>query len=312
MTQRTFKLPAQLSFLLVPLPVLIFIGNPAVGLLAGSALSLGFNGKIIPVADTLGKYALQTAIVLLGLKLNAARLVEISADYSLLVTAYVALTVIIGLALGRLVRNDQKSSQLISSGTAICGGTTIASLSPVIRATPEQTAVAMTLVFMLNAVALFSYPYIGQYLQLTQEQFGIWCALSIHDTSSVVATALIYGDESGAIATTLKLGRTLWLIPLLIVASILQKQSETRVQLPWFVFFFVLGAIIGSVFQLPEWFVNAVSITSKALLVLALYCIGSNITRTTLRQFRGAAVLHGLLLWALVVPATLGVVYYFV
>ena len=149
MTRRAFNLPTQLSFLLVPLPVLIFIGNPAIGLIAGSALSLSFNARIIPASDKIGKYALQTAIVLLGLKLNATKLIEISSDYSLLVTAYVILTLILGLVLGRMLNNDNQSSQLISSGTAICGGTTIASLSPVIRATPEQTAVALTLVLSL-------------------------------------------------------------------------------------------------------------------------------------------------------------------
>ncbi|MGB0692576.1 MAG: YeiH family protein [Pseudomonadales bacterium] len=312
MTRRAFNLPTQLSFLLVPLPVLIFIGNPAIGLIAGSALSLSFNARIIPASDKIGKYALQTAIVLLGLKLNATKLIEISSDYSLLVTAYVILTLFLGLVLGRMLNNDNQSSQLISSGTAICGGTTIASLSPVIRATPEQTAVALTLVFMLNAVALFSYPYIGQYLQLTQEQFGIWCALSIHDTASVVATAFIYGNDSGAIATTLKLGRTLWLIPLLVIASILQKQQETKVRLPGFVLLFVMSAVCGSFIQFPDWLLEAVTFTSKALLVLALYCIGTDITRDTLSQLRGPAVLHGLLLWLLVVPLTLGAVYYLV
>ena len=310
MTQRTFKLPTQLGFLLLPLPLLIFIGNPAIGLLTGSALSLGFNGKIIPASDKLGKYALQTTIVLLGLKLNAARLVQISVDYSLLVTVYVLTTILVGLALGRLLRNEVVSSQLISSGTAICGGTTIASLSPIIRATPEQTAVALTLVFMLNAVALFIYPQIGQFLQLTQEQFGVWCALSIHDTSSVVATALIYGEESGAVATTLKLGRTLWLIPLLIVASVIRNQKETKVRVPLFVVFFVLSAIIGSLLEFPAWFIDGVSFISKALLVVALYCIGSDISRATLTRFKGAAVLHGLILWSMVAPATLAIVYY--
>ncbi len=310
--QRSFSLPSQLGFLLVPLPVLIFLGNPATGLLAGSALSLGANGKIIPASDKLGKYALQGAIILLGLKLNVAQLVQISADYSVLVTCYVLATILAGLALGKILSNDTESNQLISSGTAICGGTTIASLSPIIGARADQTAVAMTLVFMLNAVALFTYPHIGEYLKLTQEQFGVWCALSIHDTSSVVATALIYGEESGTVATTLKLGRTLWLIPLLIGASVLQNRKETKARVPLFVLFFVLSAMIGSFVELPAWFISGVGFVSKALLVIALYCIGSDISRSTLRRFRGAPVIHGTLLWVLVSPITLAVVYYFI
>jgi uncharacterized membrane protein YadS len=141
-----------------------------------------------------GKIGLQTAIVILGLKLNANQLVQISADYSLLVTVYVLTTISLGLTLGYVLGNESKSSQLISSGTAICGGTTIASLSPVIKAKPEQTAVALTLVFLLNAIALFSYPQIGQYLHMTQEQFGIWCALSIHHTSYLSWIIAIQSD----------------------------------------------------------------------------------------------------------------------
>lgn len=308
----SISLPMQLSFLFLPLTLLIYIGNPAIGLLTGTTLSLAVNRKIIPASNKLGKYALQTAIVLLGLKIDTARLIQISADYSFLVTAYVLTTLLVGLGLGKMLSNDRISTQLISSGTAICGGTTIASLSPIIDAKPEQTAVALTLVFMLNAIALFLYPSIGNFLNLSQEQFGVWCALSIHDTSSVVATALIYGEESGTIATTLKLGRTLWLIPLIVIASVLQNQNKTKVRIPLFIIFFVVSAIIGSFFDLPAWLVNTASSLSKALLVIALYCIGSDINRNTLSHFKGVAVLHGVLLWIIVVPLTLGIVYFMI
>ena len=312
MQLRQYSLAAQFGFLFVPLPLLIFLGNPAIGLLVGSALSLSFNGKIIPRSGQLGKLALQTAIILFGLKLDANRLIQISADYSLLVTAYVLITLAVGLLIGKMINNNPVSSQLISSGTAICGGTTIASMAPIIYARPEQTAVALSLVFLLNAVALFIYPHIGHYLSLSQEQFGIWCALSIHDTSSVVATALIYGEESGAVATTLKLGRTLWLIPLLIIASVLQNRSSTQVQIPLFVILFVISAIIGSLIDFPVWFIDIVSFVSKALLVLALYCIGSDITRNTLSELKGKALIHGLMLWIIAVPVTLAVIVFLV
>jgi len=298
------KAPQSLLALLL-FPVLVYQQNPAVALLLGTAISLGFNKTVFPQAGTLGKYALQCAIVLLGLKLNTSELLQISADYSLLVTAYVAITLTLGLALGRLLRNDKKCSQLVSSGTAICGGTTIASLSPVIQAKPEQTGAALTLVFLLNAAALFTFPAIGKYLTLTQEQFGVWAALAIHDTSSVVATSALYGEEAAKVATTVKLGRTLWLIPLLLVFSILQSTGSAKLRIPTFVIFFVFAAIIGSTVPLPSWSVDLASTTSNALLVLALYCIGMEISRATLGNLRGALLLHGLLLWALVVPITL-------
>lgn len=300
----SLKAPQSLLALLI-FPALVYYQNPAVALLVGSAISLGFNKTVIPKAGTPGKYALQCAIVLLGLKLNTSELLQISADYSLLVTAYVGITLALGLAIGKLLVNDKKCSQLVSSGTAICGGTTIASLSPVIKAKPEQTGAALTLVFLLNAVALFTFPAIGKYLALTQEQFGVWAALAIHDTSSVLATSALYGEEAAKIATTVKLGRTLWLIPLLLVFSILQNAGSAKLRIPTFILFFVFAAIIGSTVPLPAWSVNLASTASKALLVLALYCIGMEISRTTLGNLRGALLLHGLLLWALVVPITL-------
>ncbi len=308
---RELPATAKIGITAVVLPMLIFVGNPAVALLVGSALSLLTNAKIVPGSDKLGKYALQTAIILLGLKLNAAMLIQISADYSLMVTFYVLATLAVGFTIGRLLRNDDISNQLISSGTAICGGTTIASLSPIIHARPDQTAVALTVVFLLNALALFTYPYIGEFLQLTQEQFGVWCALSIHDTSSVVATALLYGEDAGAVATTLKLGRTLWLIPLLVVASVMARQ-DARVQVPIFVLLFILSAMLGSFLDLPAWLTTSAGSISKALLVFALYCIGTDISRTTVRELRGATLVQGIALWLIAAPATLAAVYYLV
>ena len=290
------------------LPGLIYLGNPAVALLCAAALVLLFDRELLPHAADLGRYTLQAAIVLLGLKLNAASLVEISADYSLLVSGYVLATIAGGLALGRLVGNQSTSRQLIASGTAICGGTTIASLSPVINARAEDTGVALTLVFLLNAVALFTFPYIGHAMQLSQEQFGVWAALSIHDTSSVVATSALYGEEALRVATTVKLGRTLWLIPLLLVASIYHQAGNARLRIPGFIILFVLAACLGSLTELPGVLIDSASIASKALLVVALFCIGTEINRRTIRKLRGRAIAHALLLWALVVPVTLGVV----
>jgi uncharacterized integral membrane protein (TIGR00698 family) len=301
---QALKAPQTLLALLL-LPVVLYSRNPAIGLLVGAAISLGFNKTVIPQAGTLGKYALQTAIILLGLKLNASELVKISADYSLVVTAYVGLTLSIGLVLGRMLGNETKCSQLIASGTAICGGTTIASLSPVIRARPEQTGVALTLVFLLNAVALFTFPLVGKYLALSQEQFGLWAALAIHDTSSVVATAAIYGEEAAKVATTVKLGRTLWLIPLLLVFSILQSSGSAKLRVPGFIIGFIAAACAGSLIDLPAVVTSTASTASKFLLVIALYCIGTEISRQTLRDLRGGVLLHGLFLWALVVPLTL-------
>ena len=304
---RPLARPQTLAALAL-LPPLVWHGNPAIALLVGAALSLGLDRPVLPAAGKLGKYTLQIAIVLLGLKLNAAQLAEISADYSLLVTTYVAVAIGLGLLMGRLLRTPAKSSQLITSGTAICGGTTIASLSPVIGARPEQTGIAMSLVFLLNAVALFAFPAIGHSLSMTQEQFGVWAALAIHDTSSVVATASIYGEQAATVATTVKLGRTLWLIPLLLVFSIIEQRGSARLRLPLFVVAFVLAACLGSLVPIPGTLVSLASTTSKALLVIALFCIGTEISRATLAGLRGPVLVQGLLLWLLVAPLSLLVI----
>jgi len=287
------------------LPVMLYLGNPAVALLVAAGISLVFNRTVIPYSGSIGKIALQSAIILLGLKLNASELLHIGANYSLTVTVYVILTLCAGLVLGKLIRADKKSSQLIASATAICGGTAIASLSPIIQAKAEQTGIALTLIFLLNAIALFTFPAIGEYLSLSQEQFGVWVALAIHDTSSVVATASIYGEEAARVATTVKLGRTLWLIPLLIGFSILQHTRSGKIQIPIFIGLFITAACLGSFVTLPSSVIEVATIASKLLLVVALYCIGSEITRRTLKKLRGTVLVQGLVLWALVVPLTL-------
>lgn len=305
LTKLRANSPPPAGFGIALLPLLIYYGNPAVGLLAGAFLSLTFNKPVFSHANSMGKYALQCAIVLLGFKLNTSELIKISADYSILVTGYVVLTLSVGLCIGRLLGSPLKSSQLISSGTAICGGTTIASLSPVIQARPEQTGVALTLVFLLNAVALFTFPAIGKYLALTQEQFGVWAALAIHDTSSVVATSALYGEEAMMVATTVKLGRTLWLIPLLLVFSVMQHRGSAQLRVPIFIVLFIAAACAGSLIDLPATFLIGASTASKVLLVVALFCIGTEISREILAGLRGKFLFQGVLLWALVVPLAL-------
>jgi uncharacterized integral membrane protein (TIGR00698 family) len=300
------KLTAVAAMLV--LLALLPLGNPALALLAASLMCVVLNRPLLPAADVLGRYSLQTAIVLLGLKLNMREMWAISANYSLLVTVYVLTTIAIGLGLGLLLRNERNSSRLIASGTAICGGTTIASLSPVIHARPEQTGVALAIVFLLNAVAMFTFPALGHTLDMTQEQFGLWAALAIHDTSSVVGTAALYGEEAVAVATTLKLGRTLWLIPLLLVFSLIERAPNAKLRVPGFIVAFVAASVAGSLLPLPATVSSGAGMVSKALLVCALFFIGSQIDRNTLRSLRGAALWHGVLLWVLVVPATLGVI----
>ncbi len=301
-----------LTFYTLILLPLIYFGNPAVALLVGMAITLGLNKTLISNASVLGKYSLQAAIILLGLKLNIGDLWRISANYTLAIFIYVIAAITIGLMIGRLMKVERNSSLLMASGTAICGGTTIATLSPIIKARPDQTGVALAIVFLLNAVALFTFPHVGHWLEMTQEQFGVWVALAIHDTSSVVATAQIYGEESAAVATTLKLGRTLWLIPLVLIVSFRERSEGAKVRLPGFILLFLLASVVGSTLPMPEFIPSTAAALSKALLVIALFFIGTEISRSTLGNLKGKVLVQALALWGIVVPATLFMVIRFV
>lgn len=300
----------------VVLPVLMWLGHPALALLGGAVIAVAGDRPVFGEAGCrIGALSLQAAIVLLGIKLDLATVWALSAQYTALVAGYVLITLALGIFLGRLLRVDATLGGLISAGTAICGGTAVATLSGVVRAQPQQTAVALGIVFLLNMVALFSFPAIGRALELSELQFGLWSALAIHDTSSVIATATVYGQQAAEVATTLKLGRTLWLIPLVLGAAALMRRRQPppdgpqagagRVPVPWFVLCFLAAAACGSAFEVPAGLAHVAGQTSKVLLVVALFLVGSQMTRDTVRRIRGRVLWQALALWLLVAPATL-------
>jgi uncharacterized integral membrane protein (TIGR00698 family) len=291
--------------LLVPLA---WYGNPAIALFAGIALSLARNAPLDLGGHRLGRLSLQSAIVLLGLTLNIARVVQVSGDSLWIVVTYVLSVMAIGLLLARLLRLEHPSGLLMSAGTAICGGTAIATLAPIVNARADQLGVAIGIVFVLNAIALFSFPPIGHALALTQQQFGVWSALAIHDTSSVLATAAIYGDEALQVATTVKLSRTLWLIPLALTVSLYSSPTTARLRIPTFILAFLAASAFGSVVALPAELLHIVARLSKALLVAALFFIGTEISWTTLRQMRGPVLVQAVLLWLMATLAVLAAV----
>ena len=297
--------------ILVLAVLLVILGNPALAFLAAAAISLWSNRIIIKNASKYSKYSLQTAIVLLGFSMSSDNLLALSADYALTVSVYVVITLLAGLLIGWMIRQQSVDSKLISTGTAICGGTAIASLSPILSATPAQTGMCLALVFVLNALALLTFPYVGQWLELSQAQFGVWSALAIHDTSSVVATAMIYGEEAAQVATTLKLGRTLWLIPILLGFALIEGSKENKgglVTVPRFIFLFIGASVSASYLSLPSFFIETTELLSKTLLVIALFLVGIATTRENLSVLNAKHLIQGLAIWMLVVAATLGYV----
>ena len=292
---------ALVAILAVPL---LLLNNPAVALITAGSLTLALNRPILSVPTSYGKWCLQAAIILLGFRLNLETLWTLSASYTWMVASYVILTLAGGILLGMWLRADKISAQLMSAGTAICGGTAIATVAPLLDAKPNQMAVALAVVFLLNALALFTFPTIGAWLEMSELQFGLWSALAIHDTSSVVATAAIYGDQAAEVATTVKLGRTLWLIPLVFAISLMAGRKEAQMRIPGFVLLFVLAAAVGSIIDLPALLVSSTGTISKALLVAALFLVGNQLTRETLSNIRGRVLIHAVVLWLIVVPLT--------
>jgi uncharacterized membrane protein YadS len=291
------------------LAALIWLNNPLAAILVGAGLSLTIDRPALKRGSLYGKLGLQTAIVLVGFNLDAQTMWEVSRDYAPLIAAYVLATLGTGLGLGRLLNVDTTLARLISAGTAICGGTAIATLSPILKARADQMALALAIVFSLNMVALVVFPLIGTALDMSQFQFGLWSALAVHDTSSVVATAAVYGTEAAAVAATLKLGRTLWLIPFALGFSMAAGAKGAKIRLPSFILFFIAASILGSVARVqlgaPDVVFSVAQYVSKALIVVALFFIGLECTRASLRQLRGSVVWHALILWACVVPLTL-------
>ena len=284
---------------------LIALGNPAIALLFGAGLAIFTGASRSIAADKISRYSLQAAIVLLGFIVGLEQVIEIGGNYGVLLFLYVPTVILVGVSLGWLINKDHISSQLITHGTAICGGTTIVSLSPIIKANQEQTAIALTLIFFFNAIALFCFPLIGQILDLSQEQFGVWAALAIHDTSSVVATSSLYGEESLAVATTIKLARTLWILPILLITSLSQGFSKKEISLPWFISLFLLAAASSSLIVFPPFLLEMISKTSNILIIIALFYIGTSLTRETLKELKWPVAIHATALWGGVVVLTL-------
>jgi len=251
----------------------------------------------------------------LGLTMNAAALVSLSASYSGAVTAYVLVTLVVGWLVAKIMRVDVVTASLLTLGTAICGGTTIAACAPFFKADAGRIGLALGAVFLLNMVALFAFPPIGEWLELTQLEFGAFSALAVHDTSSVVATAAVYGEDAAEVATTVKLGRPLWLVPLVVVLGMWKngergKALLQRARVPGFVVAFIVAAGLATWLTLPPELLNGLKYVSKTLLVFALFFVGLELTRETLVRLGGRDGVFAIVIWLAVIPIAFGLVIY--
>lgn len=287
-------------------PVALFLGL-LFALICGQAYPK-FNKKV-------SKKLLQYSVVGLGFGMNLQASLQSGKEGMAFTIVSVVGTMLIGWFIGRkLLKVDRNTSYLISSGTAICGGSAIAAVGPVLKAKDAEMSVALGTVFILNAIALFLFPWIGQLMEMTQQQFGMWAAIAIHDTSSVVGAGAAFGEEALEVATTIKLTRALWIIPLAFATSFIFKSKGQKVSIPWFIFFFVLAMVFNTyVLSLSDTtreigsFINGLA---RKLLTITLFFIGASLSRDVLKSVGIKPMVQGIALWIVISLSTLAYIYW--
>lgn len=281
--------------------------SPPLALVAGLVYGFSFEHPYSLDARQLSRLLLQVSVVGLGFGMNLQQVLRVGRSGLIYTAAGITFAMLLGWGLGKLLAVKGRVSFLISTGTAICGGSAIAAVAPVSRATDEEIAVSLGTVFALNSVALLTFPAIGAALHLTQTQFGLWSALAIHDTSSVVGAAAKYGAIALAVGTTVKLARALWIVPMSVGTALVEKK-KANIQWPWFILFFCLASVANTylpVFQNVYALLRHLGILG---LTVTLFLIGTGISRRTLSEVGVRPLLQGIMLWVVVATGSLAMI----
>ncbi len=333
MTTTLLNLPntlRQIIFALCLIVCIVFKVDPPVALLMGLVIALVIGHPFLHLNKKATTLLLQVSVVCLGFKIDFGEAMKAGKEGFLFTVGTIAITLLAGYWIGKKLNIDKKISQLISNGTAICGGSAIAAIAPIIKADDNEISVSLGTIFILNSIALFIFPMLGHLFGLSPQQFGTWCAIAIHDTSSVVGAAAKYivndpdpevrkrlADKALQIATTIKLERALWIIPLSLVTAYFQK-SQGKIKIPYFIFYFVLAILIST--YLPHYLpflsnkIGGGTIFDYAFmfgrkgLVITLFLIGSGLSLKTIRQVGWRPILQGILLWAIIGSVSLLVI----
>jgi uncharacterized integral membrane protein (TIGR00698 family) len=253
-------------------------------------------------------WLLKISVIGLGFGMNMFNAFRAGEDSFLFTVASITTTLILGLLIGKYFGIDKKISQLISCGTAICGGSAISAISPIIKADNKQISISIGIVFLLNSIALFTFPPIGHLLELSQHQFGVWSAIAIHDTSSVVGAAEIYGDKALEVATTVKLARALWIIPVSLLFAVFSKAGINKVRVPYFIGLFVLAIIANTYSPSVQAISPYIVKIAKTALTLTLFLIGSGLTFRSLKNVGVKPVLLAMFLWVFISISSLMII----
>ncbi len=295
----------QLIFVVLLLFCTTIFVSPPIALALGLIVANLFGHPFLELNHKATNYLLQFSVVGLGFGMNVHSAVSAGKEGFLFTIISIVSTLILGTFLGKWFKTDKKTSHLISCGTVICGGSAIAAIAPVIKSNEKQTSVALGVIFILNSVALFLFPAVGHWLDLSQKEFGLWCAIAIHDTSSVVGAASKFGPEALQIATTVKLARALWIIPVALITAIIFKNKSGKIKIPYFIGLFILAMIANT--YLPEMDIIGPHFVSVAKigLTITMFLIGAGLNRNVLKSVGLKPLAQGILLWTFIAIATL-------
>lgn len=278
--------------------------SPPLALLAGLIFGAIATHPYKDESRKLSKVLLQSAVVGLGFGMNLQEVVHAGRSGFVYTALGIGFAMLVGTLLGKWIAVRPRAAFLISTGTAICGGSAIAAVGPITGATPDEMSVSLGTIFVLNSIALLTFPTIGLWLKLSQTQFGLWAALAIHDTSSVVGASAKYGAVALAVGTTVKLARALWIVPMS-VATAAVKGSKTKIQWPWFILFFCLAAVANTYFFPGAKAYHFLSGAGKLMLIITLYLIGASLSPATVRRVGPRPLLQGVVLWIIVAVTSL-------
>lgn len=284
--------------------------TPAVALFVGLMFALCFGCPFPKFNKKGSKFLLQASVVGLGFGMNVVESLKSGSEGMLFTVVSVIGVMILGSLFGYWLHLNKKTSYLIASGTAICGGSAIAAVGPVLRANEEEMAVSLGVIFILNAIALFIFPPIGHFFDMSQQQFGTWAAIAIHDTSSVVGAGDAYGPEALQLATLIKLTRALWIIPLALVTMLIFREKGSKISIPWFIFLFVIAMVVNTYCGLPAELSNWLVWLAKKGLVLTLFFIGASLSLKTIKSVGTTPLVLAIALWIVIGVSSFIVVIY--
>ncbi len=295
----------EIIFIITALLCLTPFISPPIALLLGLIIAQFVGHPYLHLNNKATHILLQVSVVGLGFGMNVSSAFNAGKQGFLFTVFSITGTLVLGLLVSKILKTEKKSSFLIATGTAICGGSAIGAVSPVIKAEEKQISVALGTIFILNSIALFLFPFIGHLFDLSQTQFGLWCAIAIHDTSSVVGAASKYGAQALEVATTVKLARALWIIPITFLAAFLFKNKKSKIKIPYFIGLFVLAMIVNTFFPIVQHNSHYIVSIAKSGLTLTLFLIGSGLSKKVLSSVGFKPLLLGIILWLIISSVSL-------